>query len=220
MQEGRRRGGVNGWFICSLKCSPFTRHKESSPWWKAASDSRGIWKVKIAVGWRGWKRLRGGRVVGVLMETSRWQGRGSGTYISICGLSVTSLFPLRLFTCVDHLQVTFAARHIFISDWPRLERQKAYPRLHTPQLTAPSSFIFSAIFHLPSSINFAIGLFKKNWHTFLFVAPCGCHNGVSPKLNQMGKLCASIRHASVYIMLYCAIICGLQLLCHKSDWTR
>lgn len=65
-----------------------------------------------------------------LMETSRWQGRGSGTYISICGLSVTPLFPLRLFTCVDHLQVTFAARHIFISDWPRLERQKACRRLH------------------------------------------------------------------------------------------
>lgn len=59
---------------------------------------------------------------GFLMGASIWQGHSSSSFISICGLSLMPSFPVRLFTCLTCLQVTFSAYTNFIhfcemTDW-------------------------------------------------------------------------------------------------------
>lgn len=139
------RGGVNGPFICSLKCSLFTRHQDSAAPWKAASDSGGIWKVKIAVGCRG----RGGG--------GRWKVAG-------CFDGDASLTG----SCLHHLYFHLRpVSHVFISSPPvYLRRPSAghfccqthfhfrpatdgdgsrVPRLRTSESTAPSLSLISPL---------------------------------------------------------------------------
>lgn len=66
-------------------------------------------KVKLSLSGTGsWEAL------GILMETSIWQGHSSSSFISICGLSLMPPSPVWVFTRFTCLRVTFSAYTNFI----------------------------------------------------------------------------------------------------------